>query len=100
MIHFCKLQGDLSGLATQCQTTDIQNQSAASDCYWLDFIQGNGFRVDVHEAFVDYSINMNLLYPVGANSASPLSPETEYEVHCYAQDDWDIQATWQSKDAC
>ena len=84
----------MSGLATQCQTSDVQNQSATSDCYWLNFIQGNNFTVDVHVAYVNYAINMNLLYPVGANTAAPLTPETEYEVFCYAEDDWSVQATW------
>ncbi len=93
-VLLCHL-GDLSGLATQCQTSDIQNQSATSDCYWLNFIQGNNFSVEVRESFVDYSINMNLLYPLGSNAPAPLTPESQYEVFCYAQDDWSIQATCQ-----
>ncbi|CAJ1402439.1 unnamed protein product [Effrenium voratum] len=84
--------GDLSGLATHCQTSDVQNVSASDDCYWLNFIQGNGFRADAHEAFVDVSINMNLLYPIGANAAVPLTAESEYEIFCYAEDDWVTQA--------
>lgn len=99
LVLLCRL-GDLSGLATQCQTSDIQNQSATSDCYWLNFIQGNNFSVEVRESFVDYSINMNLLYPSGSNAPAPLTPESQYEVFCYAQDDWSIQATCQNKPTC
>ncbi|CAK8994475.1 unnamed protein product [Durusdinium trenchii] len=83
---------DMAGIATQCQSTDIQNESASADCYWLNFIQGNNFRAEVHEAFVDYSINMNLLYPIGSNASEALTSESQYEVFCYAEDDWSDQA--------
>ncbi|CAK8993859.1 unnamed protein product [Durusdinium trenchii] len=83
---------DMAGIATQCQSMDIQNESASADCYWLNFIQGNNFRAEVHEAFVDYSINMNLLYPIGSNASEALTSESQYEVFCYAEDDWSDQA--------
>lgn len=82
----------MAGIATQCQSMDIQNESASADCYWLNFIQGNNFRAEVHEAFVDYSINMNLLYPIGSNASEALTSESQYEVFCYAEDDWSDQA--------
>ncbi|CAE7260941.1 unnamed protein product [Symbiodinium microadriaticum] len=84
--------GDTSGDATQCQSSEVQNQSSTTDCFWITLIQSNDFRANVHEAFVDVSINMNLLHPHQGHVASLLSPETAYEIFCYAEDDWPTQA--------
>ena len=83
--------GDTSGDATQCQSSEVQNLSSTTDCFWITLIQSNDFHADVHEAFVDVSINMNLLHPHQGQVASLLSPETTYEIFCYAEDDWPTQ---------
>ncbi|CAE7498925.1 unnamed protein product [Symbiodinium natans] len=84
--------GDISGDLTQCQSSEVQNVSSTADCFWITLIQSNDFRADVHEAFVDVSINMNLLHPHSGHPASALTPETPYEIFCYAEDDWQAQA--------
>ncbi|CAE8610726.1 unnamed protein product [Polarella glacialis] len=70
----------------------VQDASAVTDCFWTSFIKGNNFRADVHEAYVDYRIDMNMLYPTGANAAVALQHQTGHEIFCFAEDDWKIQA--------
>eukprot|EP00913_Durusdinium_trenchii_P022223 g20882.t1 len=67
-----------------------------------DYIKGNlssSFQVEVHEAFQDVDVEVNRILQKDMAGDAPLELQTTYQVFCYAEDDWKIQADSASNSA-
>ncbi|CAK8986554.1 Uncharacterized protein SCF082_LOCUS596 [Durusdinium trenchii] len=77
-----------------CAEDEVQDLSPDSPCFFEDFVKGQNdtqFRMEVHEAFRDVSIDINRIPTRNATSSTPLQHETAYTFFCFAEDDWPTQ---------
>ena len=83
-----------------CTTHNLQDSNTnVAQCHYERFIKGNEdagvatvYRADIHEAYRDYDISLSKLYASSEETAAALVPETDYQVYCFAEDDWAIEA--------
>jgi hypothetical protein len=89
---------DSSSVATRCKNGDMQEANTASgNCYFETFIKGGGtdatvFRTDAHLPYVDVTVEMNKIWDKDEAGSAELEHETEYQIFCFAEDDWHIEA--------
>ncbi|CAE8720003.1 unnamed protein product [Polarella glacialis] len=81
-----------------CKQNEIQDATSASGtCYHETFIKGSAahstvFRSDVNEAYRDVKIEVNRILQKDEAGSAPLEHETGYNIFCFAEDDWLIEA--------
>jgi len=93
---WCQATETATGTAN-CATSEMQ-ASSGLPCYFETFIQGSSgdstvFTAPVHTAFRDVDINIDKIWEKDMSGSAALEHEHTYNIFCYAEDDWDIQAT-------
>jgi len=96
---WCAMALPDSSPATQyCKFGDYQESNAGASCYFETFIKGlvsdgTVFRADVHQSYLDYEIEVNRMWEKDQVGSAPLPAQTDFNVMCFAEDDWQIQAS-------
>jgi Zn finger protein HypA/HybF involved in hydrogenase expression len=84
------------GSSVNCKADDVQDTSTAGDCYFETFVKGNGvdnsFVAFAHSAFSDVEIEVNMIAKKDGSGTAPLEHEDSYNIFCFAEDDWKLEA--------
>jgi len=88
---------DASPSTTFCKLSEYQGEDPAEDCFFETFVKGVAsketvFRVDAHHAFQDYVIEVNRILTKDTADSTALPAQTDFEILCFAEDDWAIEA--------
>eukprot|EP00931_Biecheleriopsis_adriatica_P071269 TRINITY_DN4511_c0_g1_i3.p1 TRINITY_DN4511_c0_g1~~TRINITY_DN4511_c0_g1_i3.p1 ORF type:complete len:2354 (-),score=405.61 TRINITY_DN4511_c0_g1_i3:1928-8902(-) len=98
------LEQDSVTFTPNCKASELQDASGGAYCHYEDYIKGGAsdntvFRKDVHQAFQDVDIEINRIWQKDKTGSSALAHQGSYEVFCFAEDDWKIQANSASNSA-
>eukprot|EP00928_Gymnodinium_smaydae_P040215 TRINITY_DN27306_c0_g6_i1.p1 TRINITY_DN27306_c0_g6~~TRINITY_DN27306_c0_g6_i1.p1 ORF type:complete len:5181 (-),score=906.80 TRINITY_DN27306_c0_g6_i1:179-15013(-) len=92
------VERDASSNAVNCKSSQVQDSTITSgNCYFENYIKGSStyatvFRGDVHAAYVDVEIEVNRILAKDEGSSTALEHEVGYQILCFAEDDWAIEA--------
>jgi hypothetical protein len=89
---------DGSSLPEFCSIGEIQDTNANAICHYEKLIKGSTsdgtvFRADIHTPFRDYDIEVNKMWEKDYTGSAPLSAQTDFDILCFAEDDWRIEST-------
>jgi len=93
---------DSTGGGTHCRDMDVTFAPTTDNCYFETWTKGVSrglgntlFRADVHIPYQDYDIDLNMIEKISApEDGVSLSAQTMYNVWCFAEDDWQLEATY------
>lgn len=73
------------------------NVGSVTSSNYVGHIKGRStlatFRMYVHQAYINVDVEVDKIETLGGTSASALVQETPYNIFCFADDDWFIQAS-------
>jgi hypothetical protein len=101
---WCSAASMEPGTSIFCKAADVQTTDSLAPCYLETFVkglpqEGTVFRADIHNAFVDHEVEVNRIRRKDATGSQPLvggsytGAVVSYDVLCFAEDDWYLQAT-------